>query len=36
VADCVLARVRRWRFPEPKGGGEVVVTYPWIFSAPGD
>jgi hypothetical protein len=32
---CVLARIQRWRFPEPKGGGEVVVSYPWIFTQAG-
>ena len=28
---CILRRVRRWRFPPPRGGGVVQVTYPWIF-----
>ncbi len=32
VENCILTRVRRWRFPEPRGGGIVRVTYPWIFS----
>jgi TonB family protein len=32
VEQCMLSRMRRWKFPEPKGGGVVVVTYPWIFS----
>lgn len=36
VADCILTRVRRWRFPEPRGGGIVVVTYPWIFTTTPD
>lgn len=31
VEQCMLSRVRRWKFPEPKGGGVVVVTYPWIL-----
>ncbi|MDF1562794.1 MAG: AgmX/PglI C-terminal domain-containing protein [Deltaproteobacteria bacterium] len=31
VEACILQRVRRWRFPEPRGGGVVQVTYPWIF-----
>ena len=35
VARCMLGRIRGWRFPEPKGGGEVIVTYPWIFRAAG-
>ncbi len=30
---CLVANVRRWRFPPPKGGGVVLVTYPFIFEA---
>ncbi len=33
--SCVAARVRRWKFPEPAGGGVVSVTHPWIFSEAG-
>jgi len=33
--QCMLSRIRRWKFPEPKGGGVVAVTYPWIFSPAG-
>ncbi|MEO1270401.1 MAG: AgmX/PglI C-terminal domain-containing protein, partial [Myxococcota bacterium] len=33
VASCVAGKVRRWVFPQPKGGGIVVVTYPFVFSA---
>ncbi|MHB1843821.1 MAG: AgmX/PglI C-terminal domain-containing protein [Deltaproteobacteria bacterium] len=36
VESCMLTRVRRWRFPEPKGGGQVFVTYPWVFKAAGE
>jgi hypothetical protein len=35
VEGCIVKSVRRWTFPEPKGGGEVLVTYPWIFKAAG-
>ncbi len=28
---CIAGAVKRWRFPEPRGGGWVVVTYPFIF-----
>jgi outer membrane biosynthesis protein TonB len=35
VESCIVNRVRRWMFPEPRGGGEVIVTYPWIFRAAG-
>ncbi|MBN1210196.1 MAG: AgmX/PglI C-terminal domain-containing protein [Myxococcaceae bacterium] len=33
--SCMLSRIRRWKFPEPKGGGVVAVTYPWIFAPAG-
>jgi TonB family protein len=36
VERCILDRVRRWRFPQPRGGGVVEVTFPWIFKAAGD
>jgi hypothetical protein len=37
LEGCVLGEVGKWVFPEPKGGGNVYVTYPWKFSpaAPG-
>ncbi len=31
VGACVLERIRRWRFPEPAGGGVVEVNYPFLF-----
>lgn len=31
VEQCVLAKISRWKFPEPKGGGIVGVNYPFIF-----
>ena len=33
VEQCITARVSRWRFPEPRGGGIVRVTYPFNFTA---
>lgn len=30
---CMVSRLKRWRFPNPAGGGQVHVTYPWIFKA---
>ncbi len=30
VEGCMVRQIRRWRFPQPDGG-EVVVTYPFIF-----
>jgi FHA domain len=35
VENCVAAKIRTWRFPIPKGGGEVFVTYPFIFTPGG-
>ncbi len=32
VEDCINGRFRKMLFPEPRGGGIVVVTYPFIFS----
>ncbi|WPB81811.1 AgmX/PglI C-terminal domain-containing protein [Archangium violaceum] len=34
--NCMLSRIRRWKFPEPKGGGVVAVMYPWLFSPAGE
>ncbi|HLL04936.1 MAG TPA: adventurous gliding motility protein GltG [Myxococcaceae bacterium] len=36
LEKCVAGRVRTWLFPKPKGGGVVVVTYPFIFKASGE
>ncbi|WNG35826.1 adventurous gliding motility protein GltG [Archangium violaceum] len=36
LEQCVAGRVRTWSFPKPKGGGSVVVTYPFIFKAAGE
>jgi len=35
VEACMQQRILRWKFPEPKGGGVVTVTHPWIFSEAG-
>ncbi len=32
VEECVLRVIRRIIFPQPKGGGEVIVTYPFLFT----
>lgn len=31
VENCLSGKIRRWVFPAPKGGGIVVVKYPFIF-----
>jgi hypothetical protein len=32
VEGCIADRFLRFQFPEPKGGGIVIVSYPFIFS----
>ncbi|MBN1335252.1 MAG: AgmX/PglI C-terminal domain-containing protein [Deltaproteobacteria bacterium] len=32
VEQCINGRFMRFQFPEPKGGGIVIVSYPFIFS----
>ena len=31
VEDCLNGRFMRFQFPEPKGGGIVIVSYPFVF-----
>lgn len=33
VETCILGKIARWKFPEPKGGTKVVVTYPFLFKS---
>ncbi len=33
VEGCVLRRVAGWKFPLPKGGTQVRVSYPFLFKA---
>ncbi len=35
VENCVVQAVRRWEFPKPRGGGIVIVTYPFVFNPAG-
>jgi hypothetical protein len=32
VENCIVSRFMRMQFPEPKGGGIVIVSYPFLFS----
>lgn len=32
MLDCLTATFRTFEFPEPKGGGIVIVSYPFVFS----
>lgn len=31
VGACLKERLARWQFPEPRGGGTVDVSYPFLF-----
>ena len=33
VEGCVLKQVANWKFPEPKGGTIVKVSYPFLFTS---
>ena len=32
VENCAVNAVRRWEFPQPQGGGLVMVSYPFAFT----
>lgn len=31
VENCLVRRILRWKFPQPLGGGTVMVNYPFLF-----
>ena len=33
VEGCILSKVAKWKFPEPKGNTTVLVTYPFLFKS---
>lgn len=33
VESCILNKISKWKFPEPKGGTKVLVTYPFLFKS---
>lgn len=35
VESCLTSRIQTWKFPKPKGGGIVIVTYPFVFKKSG-
>jgi len=35
VEQCIAHAIRRWRFPRPRGGGSVQVSYPFGFKSAG-
>ena len=30
--SCITSEIRRWNFPLPRGGGQVKVRYPFVFT----
>lgn len=32
MQGCVVGKVQRWKFPSPRGGQPVEVTYPFVFN----
>jgi TonB family protein len=35
LEGCVTQAVRRWKFPQPAGGGLTIVTYPFVLARAG-
>lgn len=35
VEQCITQKIRTWRFPKPKGGGIVIVNYPFVLKPSG-
>jgi hypothetical protein len=35
VATCLRGRIAGWKFPQPKGGGNEIISYPFIFDTTG-
>jgi len=33
VSGCLVLKLKNWKFPEPRGGVQVAVTYPFIFKS---
>jgi hypothetical protein len=33
VENCIVSRIKSWGFPKPKGGGQVLVSYPFLFKS---
>jgi TonB family protein len=31
LESCMQKKIKRWKFPQPKGGGIVIVNYPFIL-----
>jgi hypothetical protein len=33
VENCIVGKIKNWGFPKPKGGGQVLVSYPFLFKS---
>lgn len=33
VSGCLVGKLRNWKFPQPRGGVQVAVSYPFIFKS---
>lgn len=33
VENCIAGKIKNWNFPKPKGGGQVLVSYPFLFKS---
>ncbi len=33
VENCIAGKIKNWVFPKPKGGGQVLVSYPFLFKS---
>jgi hypothetical protein len=33
VTQCLIGKLRAWKFPEPRGGTQVAVSYPFLFKS---
>lgn len=33
VGGCLVGKLKNWRFPQPRGGVQVAVSYPFIFKS---
>jgi hypothetical protein len=33
VENCLVRKIKGWKFPAPAGGGVVEVNYPFVFKS---
>ncbi|RYZ98940.1 MAG: AgmX/PglI C-terminal domain-containing protein, partial [Proteobacteria bacterium] len=33
VENCIAGKIKAWAFPKPQGGGQVLVSYPFMFKS---